>query len=751
MSTLNIEYFDRLIVTVKQANDIVPMDDNGFSDPYIIISYGGISLISSVKLKTLNPIYNETFIWILDRQFQNRNLKYLKQLQQQQQQQRNNHPNSSIENNNNTKIIHKKLLNSRRQDHSLIPCAFFISSTNHDASLHHLDHSITSKKRSSLNNHSVNETPRGVNISKHVSPNILNSGTFEWTRLNVSTHEIQLQQIKNSHYKIPTNRCKLENSFMITSPSNENIYLINTQILDVVKFQVWDKDFLGDDDFCGSAELSASHILNSDNSKFTLKLKHVKSGELILTAQFKFSSLCDYPNEEDTLNDEKDVVNSKRYSTTTDLNDLVHVVREHDAVTTNLPNLNFQQETPHTTMNALESVHSTPISSSNYQKSEFIKYIGNITYPLGWKVEKIDEMRILCRSPTELFDEYHRSDFFKIELEVGLLDMREVYVTSSGKFKNFTEIPLESSSKLGYHYYTFLFQYEESGNKLFQYVCVIDIGSACAIVVRYISNCALKNQHLVHQVVANSDFVKGSQMFNVIYWDVFEHLWVRIPFGWQNGHEGEGEGRVVVFNSPLELRESEKMIFHSHPRKSAAALEGQDGTHERLKQENSPVVVVVDRFELALLTQSSHDMSQQDVSEFVKSLILEEGVEVLSEWKPFDQTQQHKDVELGSVKEEDSVDPPKRKKEPNSTTSVYKNYLQIRYNTGVSDLTQNSSSLTIYELVMIIHRVDRFGHKQQHHVWMFSYKSSIKCGEVYRDLFFEMAREMKFPSVDEGQ
>lgn len=37
MSTLNIEYFDRLIVTVKQANDIVPMDDNGFSDPVSVI------------------------------------------------------------------------------------------------------------------------------------------------------------------------------------------------------------------------------------------------------------------------------------------------------------------------------------------------------------------------------------------------------------------------------------------------------------------------------------------------------------------------------------------------------------------------------------------------------------------------------------------------------------------------------------------------------------------------------------------
>ncbi|KAG2387410.1 hypothetical protein C9374_001742 [Naegleria lovaniensis] len=694
MSTLNIEYFDRLIVTVKQANDIVPMDDNGFSDPYMIITYGGVSLISSVKLKTLNPIYNETFIWILDTQFQNRNLKYLKTLQH-----------NNIEN---TKIVHKKHLHSR--NNSLIPCAFFISNPNVDLTSH-----LHSNRKSG------HDDTRIKNLSKHVSPNILNqnvrSSSNNHSNSSVSTissscvNEIQLQHIKNSHYKIPNHQVKLENSKYMTSLMNENIYVINTQQLDEVKFQVWDKDFLGDDDFCGSAELSASSILNSDNSKFTLKLKHVKSGELILTAQFKFSSLCDYPNDDSI---------------------------DHHIPIASGNDLKTLDDSSNSTI-SLENVHSTLISSSNYQKSEFIKYIGNLTYPLGWKLEKIDEMRVLCRSPTELFDEYHRYDFFKIELEVGLLDMREVYVTSSGKYKNFTEIPLESSSKLGYHYYTFLFQYEESGNKLFQYVCVIDIGSACAIVVRYISNCALKNQHLVHQVVANSELVKGSQMFNVIYWDVFEQLWVRVPFGWQNDHFDSGEGKIVVFHSPLELRESEKNLQSTSSQKTH--LE-ENGKH----QVDSPVV---DRFELTLLTQSSHDMSQQDVSEFVKSLIVEEGVEIMSEWKPFDQTLNHEHSE------EDSFDPSlvhPSKNEPSSTL-VHKNYLQIRYNTAVSDLSRNSSPLTIYELVMIIHRVDRFEHNhgQQHCVWMFSYKSSIKRGEVYHDLFFEMAREMKFPSVEASQ
>ena len=50
-----------LTITLQRAIDLVPMDDGGTSDPYVILKVGDKKKKSTVRPKTLNPIWNETF------------------------------------------------------------------------------------------------------------------------------------------------------------------------------------------------------------------------------------------------------------------------------------------------------------------------------------------------------------------------------------------------------------------------------------------------------------------------------------------------------------------------------------------------------------------------------------------------------------------------------------------------------------------------------------------------------------------
>ena len=455
-------------------------------------------------------------------------------------------------------------------------------------------------------------------------------------------------QVKKSHYKMPNNLAKLQN-ITISTPNNENIHCINKDKLDFIEFQVWDKDFFKDD-FCGNCKLSIIDVLNSDNGKFNLKLENVQHGELNLVVQMKFSTLCDYPNEE-----------------------LVEAFHSQDEKNSKINNIhmNNNNNTTFQNIDGLESVHSTVISKTNFQKSERIKYIGNLFYPIGWRLEKIDEMRVLCRSPTEIYDPEHRLDCLKIELEVGLADQREVYVNSMSKYKNFTDIPLESSTKLGYYYYTFLFQYVESGNTLFQYVCVVDIGSSSAIVVRYISNCALKNQSIAHQIVTNSEFVQGFEMLNVLYSDLFEYLWLRVPFGWQENKTSDS----IVFTSPLEFKSSTS---------------------------TDPNDVHIDRFEISQLLSPENtpsEMSEHDVAQYVKSLIMDQNVEIISDLRSFDLQNNTLSTSTSNSNQEDTDETiPEVVAIKKDTKTIHVNWLQVAHSVSLESV--------MYELVVIIHRVD---------------------------------------------
>lgn len=46
---------------LRQATNLAAMDKNGYSDPYIVFSVSGQERKSPIKMKTLNPKWNQIF------------------------------------------------------------------------------------------------------------------------------------------------------------------------------------------------------------------------------------------------------------------------------------------------------------------------------------------------------------------------------------------------------------------------------------------------------------------------------------------------------------------------------------------------------------------------------------------------------------------------------------------------------------------------------------------------------------------
>lgn len=55
-----------LTVDVIEARDLMPMDLNGFSDPFVILSIGDDTIQTTYKKNDLNPVWNESFIFEID-------------------------------------------------------------------------------------------------------------------------------------------------------------------------------------------------------------------------------------------------------------------------------------------------------------------------------------------------------------------------------------------------------------------------------------------------------------------------------------------------------------------------------------------------------------------------------------------------------------------------------------------------------------------------------------------------------------
>lgn len=51
-----------LLVTVVCARDLLPKDDNGLSDPYVVLKVGRTQCRTKVVRKCLNPTFNESFV-----------------------------------------------------------------------------------------------------------------------------------------------------------------------------------------------------------------------------------------------------------------------------------------------------------------------------------------------------------------------------------------------------------------------------------------------------------------------------------------------------------------------------------------------------------------------------------------------------------------------------------------------------------------------------------------------------------------
>jgi Ca2+-dependent lipid-binding protein len=52
-----------LTVDVIEARDLMPMDLNGFSDPFVILTIGDDTIQTTYKKNDLNPVWNESFIF----------------------------------------------------------------------------------------------------------------------------------------------------------------------------------------------------------------------------------------------------------------------------------------------------------------------------------------------------------------------------------------------------------------------------------------------------------------------------------------------------------------------------------------------------------------------------------------------------------------------------------------------------------------------------------------------------------------
>lgn len=52
-----------LTVDVIEARDLIPMDLNGFSDPFVVLTIGDDTIQTSYKKNDLNPVWNESFIF----------------------------------------------------------------------------------------------------------------------------------------------------------------------------------------------------------------------------------------------------------------------------------------------------------------------------------------------------------------------------------------------------------------------------------------------------------------------------------------------------------------------------------------------------------------------------------------------------------------------------------------------------------------------------------------------------------------
>jgi hypothetical protein len=54
-------YDSVLTLSILEGRNLAAMDSNGFSDPYVIVRVGKTEFVTSIKFRTLNPVWNETF------------------------------------------------------------------------------------------------------------------------------------------------------------------------------------------------------------------------------------------------------------------------------------------------------------------------------------------------------------------------------------------------------------------------------------------------------------------------------------------------------------------------------------------------------------------------------------------------------------------------------------------------------------------------------------------------------------------
>ncbi|KAL9657032.1 hypothetical protein ABK040_014580 [Willaertia magna] len=459
---------DVLEVKIIGASNLVPMDRNGFSDPYVIVSYGETQYKTSIIKKSLSPQWNETFTFLLNSTYE---------------------PVPAL--------TLPSALPVLAKDNNTSSGSGFDNNTNVTAN----------SPRNSVNSGSVN-SPRN-SISSNNSGNDLN---------------LPVDLYKNQIY-----------------------------------FKVMDQDqFKLKDDFEGDFILPFYNFCNVNGEPYDLPLNNTKSGTLRIATTVKFY-------KRDFSFHEKLVKFTRKNLLTGSV-----IYPDFKPVNNNNNNSGTDNSTPRkslqkqTTKNNFFSgiitsavgTNSTGSGNGNTGKSSVLDSTVNLkngNYEPQFKEEKLTENCILLKTDVEDLLNFNLNiiDKIKIELLVGFYNDLNLFILNYLN-KNYGNVKIEKINQQsrwgGFKEVNFVIENlntnlntnlnnntnKENNNlkdingKIF----ILDIGNNSLITYTYLSNCGQPNLNTFYNITQKSEPPNSKNLFEILYKDIHDTLWLKNPFGW---------------------------------------------------------------------------------------------------------------------------------------------------------------------------------------------------------------------------